>query len=198
MPKFIHNHTPDSEIVETWMYNDNDQLIEHKFSKGERLEGEFEAWHENGALYRWGMYRNGSADGEHLCWYADGQLREYELWINGNLKLLKEWYEDGRFAEMAFCEDGYYDGERKVWRKNGLIGVHSFYKKGKLNGERKLWDKHGKLTSHRYFRENISNDINQSQKCTLLNIKKRISCRHFEWVKINIIPDLLGIVCQYI
>lgn len=122
--------------------------------KGNRKNGLYEEWYENGQIKERCNYENGKKHGLYEEWYENGQLKEKVNYENGKKHgLYEEWYENGQLKEKVkyYCDN--LNGKHKVWNENGrLIFLANYNSEGKEHGLMQIWHDNG-----RRFKVNYKN-----------------------------------------
>ena len=92
------------------------------YVNGEKYDGLYKAWYENGQLMNEGNYKDGDRDCLCKTWYENGQLMSKENWRDGLQDgLFKEWYRNGQLMLEAKWNGGKQQGAQKAWHENGLV-----------------------------------------------------------------------------
>ncbi|MBR8802389.1 toxin-antitoxin system YwqK family antitoxin [Porphyromonas levii] len=131
-------------LYECW--HDNGQLRERSNWKDGLEDGLFEGWHENGRLRVRGHWKGGKREGLSERWYEDGRLAFRGTYKNGKpVGLFEKWYEDGRLLKRCTYKEGLEDGLYERWHENGQPWIRCTYKEGKLDGLYECWQRNGRL-----------------------------------------------------
>lgn len=102
------------------------------FYRGNKINGVFEQWHENGQLASVINYLNGKREGKAERWYNNGRLKERSMYKKGKRE--------------GLCE---------MWHKNGIRKKSCNYKNGRSHGLFQSWDKDGEVLYILEFREGM-------------------------------------------
>lgn len=95
-----------------------------KYSYGDKLNGTFIRWYNNGDMNAKMYYKNGTLNGLYESWYP----------IDENDKQQKELH--------TYHNNGESDGPFYFWYRNGILAEYSIYRNGKkVTGEH--WDLDG-------------------------------------------------------
>ena len=117
--------------------------------------------------------------GERTWWYNDGHLWSQEIKSNNSSMIYKSWHTNGNIQTSKFYLDGKINGEFKTWNPNGDLVAHKFYRDGKLVAF-----------------------LTHTRKMFILKYKAKlrakVKARFMNAFKTVIIPDLSGIVVQYL
>ncbi|PCJ53330.1 MAG: hypothetical protein COA79_22905 [Planctomycetota bacterium] len=121
-------------------------LIEEEKIQGDKNDGEYKCYYQNGQLLRHDSYRNGELHGDQRVYHKNGQISLDEIYINGGRHGLRRlWYENGKIRLEENYKDDRLHGLKKSWYKNGQIRYEYSYINGKLHRQLKHWQEDGTL-----------------------------------------------------
>lgn len=130
--------------------------------RGNKQNGVYEEWHEDGQLFWRCSYREGHKDGLEECWGRDGVLLWRENYKNGNRDgLCEEWDENGQLKARKNYKDGWLDGLCEYWWKNGQMKSRESFKGGRLDGLTERWYDNGQLELRENYNEDKLNGIGE-------------------------------------
>ena len=112
--------------------------------RGNKQNGTYEEWNEEGTLIERTQYKDGKLDGLAEYWHDNGQPSARFNYKDGKQNGLAEtWHENGQLRVRSNRKDGEWDGLREMWHDNGKLKLRETYKDGKLDGLREEWDANG-------------------------------------------------------
>lgn len=143
-----------------------------RFSRynGNKLDGEWKFYNENGKCIERGNYKNDKKDGEWKYHYANGQIKKVQLMDEGKLMEVLSYFDSkGDSLDKGTLKNG--NGTVKNYNSEGIVTVVEY-----VNGEVIDWDNSMTLNS-------LAWDVyeNESDKEKLINAVK--------WVKRSIELD---------
>ena len=148
-PTNIHKGNKQNGLYEEW--HDNGQLAKRINYKNGKFDGLFEEWYGDGQLASRVNYKNDKREGLSESWYEDGQLRVRGEYKNDKLEGdYEEWYSDGKLAERKTYNDDKSEGLYEKWYENGQLHERANFKNDKRDGVSEGWYSNGQL----WYREN--------------------------------------------
>ncbi|MCZ6596324.1 MAG: toxin-antitoxin system YwqK family antitoxin [Planctomycetota bacterium] len=107
-------------------------------------EGQWESWHENGALDELGMYQNDEEHGLWKWWHRNGvQLAEGSFAGGAREGPWSYWYENGHKQMDATYQGGKAHGQWTSYHENGAVGAQGEFAHGKMTGRWTVWNPDG-------------------------------------------------------
>jgi uncharacterized protein len=141
--------------------DDNDLVkVETVYKDGSYLEEFRQEWHPNGRLFSRFRFVGDKENGPYQYFYDNGNISASGNFTNGELdgKILSYGVSGEKYGESNF-KLGMRNGERKSWYTNGQIAIIGSYKDGKEDGRWEYWAKDGGRTGQIEF-------FNQAEKVT--------------------------------
>jgi antitoxin component YwqK of YwqJK toxin-antitoxin module len=102
--------------------------------KGDKIEGEYIEFSENGKVATKGYYSGIKKTGEWIFFSSNGELTKRCNYSNDKLEGLFEEYIDGRLKERYNLKDGKKNGRYESFYSNGRVREEITYKDDKPNG----------------------------------------------------------------
>ncbi|WP_211833751.1 toxin-antitoxin system YwqK family antitoxin [Porphyromonas levii] len=138
----IHKGNRQNGLYERW--HENGQLSERcHYQKGNK-EGLEEFWSHNGKLLARHTYRNGMQDGLSEGWHSNGQLFSRGNYKDGKLNgLYERWHKNGQLEERFSWRNGRRDGFYERWHENGRQKERSNWEGGMEHGLYERWHENG-------------------------------------------------------
>src|ERR1051325_6375847 len=122
------------EAVERIEKDDAGRMRLRYFVRGEKLDGEWTAFDQEGWVAQRGTFKEGVLDGELLQYDADGRVAASLPYRMGKLDGEARYFDRGRLQlSMAFT-NGLQDGPTTVFGENGKPTTQAEYHAGKLHG----------------------------------------------------------------
>ena len=111
----------------------------------EMIEGQWQEWHEDGAVMTLGNYANGEKVGDWRGWHANGKPSfEGRFEAGKEVGRWTEWHANGRKSvEGAYVASG-KQGEWRTWFKDGGYASLEAYDQGVPVGDWVSWYENGK------------------------------------------------------
>jgi antitoxin component YwqK of YwqJK toxin-antitoxin module len=130
-------------------YFPNTSVVECKLTleKGKN-EGECIVYHQNGQIFRKGIYVNGKWHGDLSEFHPNGQLAKKVTYTNGipNGELYI-YHESGYLQGKTYYINGELQGNWYQYHPNGSIMGQGQYHQGKIHGETIWYDPNGKVSN---------------------------------------------------
>ena len=156
----LYRGNKENGTYEEW--DENGQLRRRENYKDGELDGLQEEWDENGKLLYRANYKNGEKDGVWEYYYENGQLRKRENYKNGEEDGLREWwYKNGQLQRRANCKNGELDGVQEYWYENGQLRRRENYKNGELDGVQEEWYENGQLNYRVNYKDGKWNGVQE-------------------------------------
>lgn len=183
---------PNDPLGRTASYSmDEDGTLSDPYDihKGNRENGVYESWHDNGVLSFRQTYKNGTGVGTTERWYDNGQLRSISnrneegerdgleetydrngqllfrgVWKNGfRFGEWQSWWENGnRRAVGTYNEHGLEEGEHNEWYVNGNLRKTGSYVNGRQNGEFRMYWENGQPLERSMYSNGVLNGGRES------------------------------------
>jgi len=147
-------------------WHKNGQLSSICYYDNNSLLGEYRSWHENGFLFKKGVYKyfpnyQGfkityvyKKDGIWLTYFNNGKLRQKENYKNGLLHNRVEiYYENGNLLLESFFDNNKRTGCWKFYYENGTVAYEGNYLKDKKEGDWLIYDINGNLKIKEVFKD---------------------------------------------
>lgn len=144
------------------------QLIEEKNEQGQvekryymqegYLEGKYQSFHSNGALFQEAFYKRGLLEKESLFFADNGQLLAKTYYEKGRRE--KEstlYYKNGMLYAKLYYKEGEFEGLQTYYYESGTIKSLIPYKSGLLEGEVQLFWPDGFLKRSCFFKGGLRN-----------------------------------------
>jgi hypothetical protein len=107
-------------------------------------DGEWTAWHENGALHEQGAYRMGAEHGEWRWWYPNGEEMSRGRFDEGRRTgPWTYWYENGGLMMQGSYDEDKGVGHWVYWHENGKKRVEGEFVGGSMEGHWNVWFQDG-------------------------------------------------------
>ena len=148
----LHKGNKRNGQYEEW--DDNGKLLERSSWKDGKLDGLYEEWDDNGRPRIRSNYKDGNRNGLHETWFDNGQLRERSSWKDNNRNGLSEaWYSNGQLSKRTNYKDGKLDGLHEEWYFNGQLSERTNYKDDNRNGLSEAWYSNGQLSERTNYKD---------------------------------------------
>ncbi len=156
----IYKGNRQNGLYEEWY--ENGQLWERSNWKDGQEDGLYEGWHPNGQLANRCTYKEGYKDGLCEGWYDNNQLHERCHYNDGRREGLSErWYEDGRLAFRGTYKNGKPVGLFEKWYDNGQLLKRYNCKNGQYDGLFESWHKNGQIEERSSWREDKKEGLSE-------------------------------------
>ena len=162
-PTNIHRGNKHNGVYEEW-YNNGQLKVRQNYKEGKE-NGLYQSWYSNGQSSMRCTYKDGKLEGDYKRWWNNGELGsriEYENnKVNG---VYEEWYgKDRPMSHRTYVNDK-QEGVFEFWHQNGKIYIRENYKNGEREGLSEKWDLEGKLIERAIYVngelvENLTDDV---------------------------------------
>ena len=117
----------------TALYDNKGEFVRAEgLYRGNKENGTYEEWYDNGQLQRRENYKDGKWDGVQEYWYKNGKLNYRANWKNGELDgLLEYWYDNGKLRRRENYKNRELDGLQEEGYENGKLKYRANWKNGR-------------------------------------------------------------------
>lgn len=164
----FHLKIPNDELGREATYEmSNDGKIGNptNIHKGNKQNGVYEKWTDDGQIVVRENYKGGKRDGICERWWTHGKLRHRESYKNDVLEGPYEYRDcKGNLVERGNLKNGKYHGLIEQWDvwNNGVLVSRKQYKEDILDGISELYYSDGSLKSRQMYRGGARNGLCQS------------------------------------
>jgi antitoxin component YwqK of YwqJK toxin-antitoxin module len=140
--------------LKTWIPTSSGPLLTLSchYSNGQ-LDGNYQAWNEEGVLVTQTNYSAGQVDGTYESFYPNGGMKKKYTAGKGKLEgLYQEYCETGELLIEATYVNGEKSGFYKEWYPDGSKRIEGAFLHGRVDGAWLEWGKEGGIIASRYFR----------------------------------------------
>lgn len=132
--------------------NAEGQKLRQFTAVGDKLEGPYFEWHENGTPKFEYNYAAGQYEGEQKEFYPSGQIKVSSFYRNQQREgLHEEWHENGILARRVHFTNGLKDGQMGEWFANGTAKVDAYFQNNLPDGVQSEWYEGGQLKTRAEF-----------------------------------------------
>lgn len=164
----FHMKIPNDELGREATYemsNDGKLGNPTNIHKGNKQNGVYEKWTDDGQIVVRENYKGGKRDGICERWWTHGKLRYRESYKNEVLDGPYEYRDlEGNLVERGNFKNGKYHGLIEQWDvwNNGVLESRKQYKEDILDGISELYYSDGSLESRQMYRGGARNGLCQS------------------------------------
>ena len=149
-PTNIHRGDKQNGIYEEWW--ENGQIMSRENYKDGVHDGPSKEWYENGKQRFQENYKDGEKDGLQQYWYPNGEPYAKQHWNNGELDgPWEEWSYNGNLISRGNHKNGKKNGVVEEWWENGQMKLRCNYKEGLPEGLDEEWYANGQLCSRKTY-----------------------------------------------
>lgn len=130
-------------------YRGTEQIKEEgRYSRGQKKEGRWTYYYEDGGVKSHIDYKNDIKDGEEITYYKNGQIASRKHYINNSPGgVFNYWRENGTLSRTEK-----YDPAKAVGSRRGAWLIQYYYEDGRLSGEG--YSRFGKTGPWKYYHQN--------------------------------------------
>ena len=163
----LSNLESESQVILSEMRNERAKDIY-------KHDHQYTYWHENGVIFKRGVFVNQLKNGLYEEWYEEGHEKLQGYYAKGlKDQLWREWYENSQMSFQGKYTQGLKDGLCKKWYENGKIKSQYFYTAGVKDSLCEDWYENGKRASTIGY--NIKGEKHGDLKYWHENGRKKIS-----------------------
>ena len=130
----IHRQSVESDTDKLEVENYSTGVIKRVVSiiEGEKRDGKFISWYENGQKSSITTIKDGKQDGLETSWYFNGQKEEEGIYKDGEEDgLWTSWHENGQKKTEGIYKNGKEHGNWVYWSPDGNECLEMIWKDGK-------------------------------------------------------------------
>lgn len=138
------------------------QKYKEYYLVGDKLDGDYKEWSDNGQLVVSYHYKEGVFDGDQMEFHTNGKMKLRMAYIKGKRHgRYEEWYANGQIANVIDFIDGVRTGICSAFYPSGKAKLEEHYVEDKLEKDRREWYENGKLKASGQFHEDKKQGIHR-------------------------------------